>query len=109
MSSIMTAQDQAEILRVRSEMIADRSTSITLRRGETTITAQTVRIARLASGSRSKSESGAESRGGMLISGAPTLNIALDDRFTLSGVLYRVRFVRPNRDTGTQAEAELVQ
>ena len=106
---IMTDQDVAEITRLRAEMVSDRPVSITLRRGDTTITAQTVRVARLGAGSLYRSDAGRESRGGILVSGAPTLDIALDDRFTLDGALYRVKFVRPNRDTGTQAEAELVQ
>lgn len=107
--TIMSAQDIAEITLIRAAMRNDRPASITLRRAETTVAAQSVRLARLSSGSRYRTEAGAESRGGMLISGAPTLNIQLDDRFTLDGAVYRVRFVRPNRDTGTQAEAELAQ
>jgi hypothetical protein len=106
---IMTEQDQAEILRIRAEMRADRPASIVIRRAETSLTAQSVRIARLSSGSRFRSEAGAESRGGILVCGAPTLNIQFDDRFTLEGAVYRISFVRPNRDTGTQAEAVLVQ
>jgi len=105
----MTSQDVAEILRIREAMRADRPASIVLRRADTSLTAQSVRIARLSSGSRFHSEAGTESRGGMLVSGSPTLDIKLDDRFTLEGAVYRIRFVRPNHDTGTQAEAELVQ
>jgi hypothetical protein len=106
---IMTDDDLAEILRIRAAIREDRPASIVMRRGETSLAAQTVRIARLSSGSRFRSEAGAESRGGMLVSGAPDLDVALDDRFTLEGAVYRIKFVRPNRDTGTQAEAELVQ
>lgn len=106
---MMTAADLAEIERIRAEIRSDRPANIILRRGESTLAAQQVRIARLSSGSRYRSESGGESRGGMLISGAPDMDVALDDRFTLNGDVYRIKFVRPNRDTGTQAEAELVQ
>jgi hypothetical protein len=106
---IMIPQDLAEIMRIRTDMRADRLSSITLRRAETTVSAQSVRISRLSSGSRFRTDAGAESRSGMLISGATTLNIQMDDRFTLDGAVYRVSFVRPNRDTGTQAEAELAQ
>lgn len=106
---MMTTADSAEIERIRAEMRSDRLSNIVLRRGETTLESQEVRIARLSSGSRFRSESGAESRGGVLISGAPDMNVALDDRFTIDQNVYRIKFVRPNRDTGTQAEAELVQ
>ncbi|HAE59360.1 MAG TPA: hypothetical protein DCG54_07600 [Anaerolineae bacterium] len=106
---MMTAADLAEIARIRNEIRADRPASIALRRGDATLAAQEARIARLSSGSRFRSESGAESRGGILVSGAAEMDIALDDRFTLNGAVYRIKFVRPNRDTGTQAEAELVQ
>ena len=107
---IMMARDFAEITTIRTDMRADRPMSLSLRRGESTLTTQNnVRVARLASGSRNRSESGSEMRGGILVTGATSLNIAVDDRFTYSGRLYRVKFVRPNKDTGTQAECELVE
>ena len=45
----------------------------------------------------------------MIVCGATTLDIQVDDRFTTGGVLYRVTLVRPNRSADTQAEAELVE
>jgi hypothetical protein len=60
-------------------------------------------------GERVPRAGGREWRGGVMVVGAPTLDVAVDDRFTLEGSLYKVTFVRPNRDTGTQAEANLVQ
>lgn len=105
----MTSQDLAEITRIRAAMRADRPASVTIRRGETTLAAQSVRLARLSTGSLYRAEASRESRSGMLVSGATTLDIAMDDRFTVDGAIYRVTFVRPNRDSGTQAEADLVQ
>lgn len=106
---MLNPQDWEEIARTRAAIRADRPATISLRRAETSLSAQEVRIARLSSGSLHRSEAGRESRSGILVSGAPTLDIRLDDRFTLDGAVYRVVFVRPNRETGTQAEAVLVQ
>jgi hypothetical protein len=36
-------------------------------------------------------------------------SLHVDDRFTVSGVLYRVTFVRPDRRIDTVAEAEAVE
>lgn len=107
--AIVTVGDLAEISNILAEILADRPASLALRRGETTLAAQTVRIARLRNASRSQTEAGREWRGGVVVVGAPGLDIQVDDRFTVEGSVYRVQFVRPNRDTGTQAEATLVQ
>jgi len=107
--AIVTAADLEQIAAIRAEILADRPASLAFRRGDTTLAAQTVRIARLKNASRSQTEAGREWRGGVMVVGAPDLDVAVDDRFTLEGSLYRVTFVRPNRDTGTQAECNLVQ
>ena len=44
-----------------------------------------------------------------MVVGDTDLNIAVDDRFTDNGILYRVYFVRPNQDVMVAAEAEAVE
>ena len=43
----------------------------------------------------------------VVVLGPTTFDVAIDDRFTLAGVLYRVTFVRPNRLAAIVAEAEV--
>lgn len=89
---------------------ADNPTSIVIRRGATTLAAQTVRIARQgASGLRFAGAASEEVRGRVVVAGPPTLDIAPGDRFNAGGRLYRVVLVRPNRRASTLAEAELVE
>ena len=45
----------------------------------------------------------------MVIFGAMDLDVQVEDRFTLDGVLFRVVFVAVNRDVDTQAEAVAVE
>jgi hypothetical protein len=103
----------AEIARIKSEigrLIGGNQTSIAIRRGSTTLPTQNVRIERKAGGSREvKSPGGEESRAAIVVLGGITLDIQKDDRFTYNEQLYRVLFVRPNKQVCTQAEAELVE
>lgn len=107
--TIMTDEDMDEIRGVFEEIIEDRPAMITLRRGDGTVAPQQVRIARTRSSAYFRGEGSKESRGGIIVCGAPDMDVQLDDRFTLEASVYRIRFVRPNRDAGTQAETELVQ
>lgn len=107
--TILTDADRAEIEATLREIRDDRPAEIIIRRGEITLSAQTVRIARIRNSNFQRGEASKESRGGIVVCGDPDLDIALGDRFTVEGSLYRVLFVRPNRDQGTQAEVELVQ
>jgi len=50
-----------------------------------------------------------ESQGRLLVLGSVSLDIQVDDRFTVNGQLYRVVHVQPNRMAGTTAEAEVSQ
>jgi hypothetical protein len=103
----------AEIARIKSEIgrvIGGNQASIAIRRGSTTLPAQNVRIERKAGGSRQvKSPGGEESRTAIVILGGIALDIQKDDRFTYNNQLYRVLFVRPNKQVCTQAEAELIE
>ena len=97
---------QAEIAGLRG----DNEVQIEIRRFTSILPAQTVRIERRRVPSRSiASPGGEEVRGQVIVLGAVDLDIEKDDRFTHNDVLYRVLFVRPNRQVCTQAEAEVIQ
>jgi hypothetical protein len=98
-------QMRADLLEVRD----DNDVSIAIRRGGTTLSAQTVRIARTGRGGKRDSAGGQEVRADVIVLGGTTLDIQVDDRFTVSGVLYRVIFVRPNRTVAVMAECEAVE
>jgi len=88
----------------------DNAVSITIRRGGTTLAAQSVRIAR--AGGRGSVPTGGgieQANQGVVILGATTLDIQAEDRFTVSGTLYEVTVVRPNRRAATVAEGKVVQ
>jgi hypothetical protein len=96
---------QADLAAVRG----DNPVSITIRRGATTLAAQTVRVARTNSqGAMSAGDKSDEHRGKVVILGGTTLDIAPEDRFTVAGILYRVIVVRPNKKAAVVAEAESV-
>ena len=101
-----------DLTRMRSDLaaiISDNDVDIVVRRGATTLDAQTVRIARTGSGSKTDSPGGQESKGKIIVVGDTGFDIKVDDRFTDNGILYRVVFVRPHRLIGVFAEAEAVQ
>lgn len=85
--------------------------SISFRRGTVTLAAQTVRVERRGQGlARTEDSAGAQQAiTTVVILGSTTLDIQVDDRFTLGGVLYQVIFVNPNRRAATQAEAQAIE
>lgn len=96
---------QADLLSVRD----DNDVSVVIRRGETTLAAQTIRIARTGTGGPRSSPGAAEARGSVVVLGSTSLDIQVGDRLTVGGVLYRVIFIRPNRTVATMAECEAVE
>ncbi len=93
-----------------AEIRGDNEISLAFRRKETTLAAQNVRVA--FAGGRAmamRSDAAKESRQTMFLLGAKDLDVAMDDRFTYQGVVYRVTFVQPNRRARTVAEAVAVQ
>lgn len=98
-------QMQADLAAVRG----DNEVQIVIRRGQTTLAAQRVRVARMSPGAKRDDAAVREARGQVVLMGGLTLDVQLDDRFTLSGVLYRVSFVRPNRTVAVMAEAEQIE
>lgn len=108
--SLMATGDWATMQADMTAVRDDNSVSITIRRGATTLAAQTVRIARSGRANRPmRSESGTEATTAVVVLGVPALDIAVDDRFTVAGILYRVDYVNPNRRARTEAEATAVQ
>lgn len=87
----------------------DRSIPVQFRRGDTVLDEQECRVEAVGRGARLQSDAAREARAAVVIFGATDLDVAVDDRFTEAGVLYRVVFVAPNRDVDTQAEAVAVE
>jgi hypothetical protein len=91
-------------------IIADNPVSIALRRAESTVTAQTMRIEIAGTrGMRLQSDAARQSQQAAFVLGAYNMDIAIDDRLTYSGILYKVVFVQPNRLACTIAEAVAVE
>ncbi len=99
---------QADMRAIR----ADNEVSVAIRRGESSLTAQLMRI-EYAGGStrgfRLQSDAAREANQAVFILGEPDMNIAIDDRLTYGSILFRVVFVQPNRLACTIAEAVAVE
>ena len=89
----------------------DRPVSIVIRRGSTTLAAQTVRIARGGNVQAGSSDTAGTQAAiaPVVVVGDAALDIKPNDRFTVGGILYQVSAIHPNRDHGTQAQARMVQ
>lgn len=105
---LLTDADRAAM---RADLISvrdDNPVSIVIRRGNTTLAAQTVRIARLAPARRTDQGNVEQSEQRVVVMGAIALDIAKGDRFNAGGNLYEVDFVRPNQTAMVAAEARLI-
>jgi hypothetical protein len=103
---------EAQKLKVKNAMLAirdDRPASIVITRAGNQLDAQTVRIARVARGRTFQSGQGREQRADVVVLGDVNFNVQVNDDFTNEGTLYRIIFIRPNRDFAVVAEAEAVQ
>lgn len=95
-------QIAAHLRRVRAE----NEVSVALRRGDSTVTAQAMRIEYAgARGSRLQSDAARQAQQAVFILGEPDMDIAVDDRLTYDSVLFQVVFIQPNRLAATIAEA----
>lgn len=95
-------QISADLRRVRAE----NEVSVALRRGDSTVTAQAMRIEYAgARGSRLQSDAARQAQQAVFILGEPDMDIAVDDRLTYGSVLFQVVFIQPNRLATTIAEA----
>ncbi len=100
-------QAAADLAAVRG----DNAQSIVIRRGGTTLAAQSVRIARLGGqGIVQQDGQVRESRGRVVVLFGTNGNVQPGDRFNDgAGMLYEVVIVRPNRRAAVVAEAEVAQ
>ena len=108
---MLTDADRAYMTAGLRAIRDDRPVSIVIRRGSTTLAAQTVRIAR-GGNVQAGSVDVAGVQGAIVpvvVVGDAALNIRPQDRFTVGGILYEVTAIHPNRDHGTQAQARQVQ
>jgi hypothetical protein len=90
-------------IRARNEV------SLAIRRGDSTLSAQDMRIEYAgARGFRLQSDAARSAQQAVFILGEPDMDIAVDDRLTYGGVLFEVVFIQPNRLAATIAEAVAV-
>lgn len=106
---MLNAGDLARMAADLGEIIADNAVTITIRRQNTTLPPQTVRVEKAGQsrGRRVTAPGSEETRSDIVVAGPLTLDIKKDDRFTIDGAMYRVVEVRPNQQQGIQAQAEL--
>ena len=96
---------QADMRAIR----ADNEVSVAIRRGESSLSAQSMRIEYAGTrGFRLQSDAAREANQAVFILGEPDMNIDIDDRLTYGNVLFEVVFVQPNRLACTIAEAVAV-
>ena len=109
--SILTAADLAAMAAQVAIIREDNEVEITIRRDSGADPAvQSVRIERRNAISVDRIEAHSEETvTDIVVIGSITLDIEKEDRFNWGGDLYRVKFVRPNRQIATQAEAEIAQ
>ncbi len=85
---------------------AENEVSLAIRRAETSLTAQAMRIEYAgARGFRLQSDAAREAQQAVFILGEPDMNIQPEDRLTFDGHVLKVVFVQPNRLAATIAEA----
>ena len=107
---MLTSQDRARMTADLQAIRDDRPVSIAIRRNNSTLAVQTVRIARGGNvqAGVTDTEGLQAAVGAVIVVGDATLNIQPGDRFTVAGTLYEVSAIHPNRDHGTQAQARQV-
>lgn len=107
---MLTPDDYDQMRNDLAEMIGDKRVEITLRRGSEELPGQDARIVRSGPrGQEARSNGGGAARAAVIVYSAPDMDIQRGDRFTISGVLYEISYVRPSRLVGTVAEAEAVE
>ena len=106
---LMGSTDWAAMSADLQAMRDDNAVSIVIRRGATTLAAQTVRVAGVTTGRKADSDGGNQAVGAVTVLGSATLDIQVADRFTVDGILYEVEYVHPNRRAKTQARAKVVE
>ena len=105
--SLNLARVNADLMKVRDA----RAESLVIRRGNTSLTAQMVRIEKAQMyGLLVRSLNGKEYRATALVLGDTDLDIQVEDRFNdANGILYMVIFMNPNREACVFAEATAIE
>lgn len=100
-------QMQSDLLRIQQ----DNEVEIKVRRGQTTLPIQKVRIAKGGGGQAGRSDSqGIQAiLSFVTVLGPVDLDLRPGDRFTTGSSVYEVRSLHPNRMVATIAEATLIQ
>ena len=96
--------EQLRFVRAQNEV------SIALRRGETTLVSQPMRIEEMGRfGYRMQSEAGRQGQIKVYILGEPDMDIQPEDRLTYGNHLIKVEFIQPNRLAATIAEGTVLE
>ena len=99
-----------QIAAALGKVLNDRPQSISVRRGETTLAAQTFRVEQISKGMQYRDEASRERRSDVVILGVQDADLEIGDRFNADGgLLYQVNFIQPNRSFVTLAEAVVVK
>ena len=106
---MMNARHWQRMQELAAKVRSDRSSDVVFRRGEIELDPQEVRVEAVQRSFRLQSDAAREARVAVVVFGAMDLDVAVEDRFTLDNVLYRIVFVAVNRDVDTQAEAVAVE
>jgi hypothetical protein len=108
---MLSSGDMANIRAAFGEMRTDNAVSIALRRGSTTLAAQSFRFALTGGATRNvattrPAQGASESTAQGTLVGAITADVQIGDRFTSGGVVWRVIYVRPDRRAATLCDVE---
>lgn len=106
---LMNSDDWAAMASDLQAVRDDNAVSLQFRRGNATLAAQTVRIARRSGNARRDSAAATQATTAVVVLGAAGLDVQVGDRFTYNEILYEVEFVRPNRRAGTMVEATAIE
>jgi hypothetical protein len=107
---LLGSDDLTQMAGDLAEVRGDNQVSVVIRRGGSALGAQSVRVARMGGQGQERDSAGAQQAvGRVVVLGGLTLDIQPGDRFTVSGILYEVTFVRPNQDAAVIAEAKAVE
>lgn len=106
---MLTSADWTQMAVDLAEVRTDNAVSVAIRRAGSTLTAQTVRVAKMPTLARAAGGEVEQAQQSVVVLGTTSLDIQPGDRFNAGGVLYEVVAVRPNRRAGTVAEATAVQ
>lgn len=106
---MMTSADLDAMRADMDAIRADNAFDLVLRRGETTLGTQCVRVAGGTTGVRVGGVQIDERAAAVVLLGDVAMDVQIGDRFTLHDVMFQVTFVRPDRRTATMVSAQAVE